>query len=403
MNNCSVKRIISLAVFSLCSAHLNAQTPTKILVTAQQKEQFIRKAQFWTDRGPDLDIANGIPEVAELKTLGTLDCKYDQEETTSAKQESGVTPKFYCKTEKYGTVKVKYAPKNGLEKNKEIFSEVAGSRLLWSLGYGADIDVVMKVRCQGCTEDPWSNTTKPDTGPARTFFPVTVEIGFHGKKIKQEGINDNKKQGFSWKEIGLIDQSLTADQHKLVEAQRDGLRLVAALIQHGDNKPSQQKLMCTDKKGLRIENGQVVCDSTFVYISDVGATFGGAGNTTGPGAKMNFNNWKSKCFWHKSSKPSNLRVELNGSFTGTMDSPNVTEAGRQFLMQQLVRQKYVLLSADGKPTFNDETRARTRLLFQEAHVEMLHKQNNENITADDWAGVFENKVKQIFEPTTKCK
>lgn len=399
----TLKQIITLAVCSIFSSAFNAHSQSKILVTAQQKEQFIEKAQFWTDRGPELDIANGIREVAELKTLGTLDCIYDQEETATAKAESGVTPKFYCKTEKYGTVKVKYAPKNVLEKNKEIFAEVASSRLLWSLGYGADIDVVMTVRCQGCTEDPWSSIAKTDTGPARTFFPATVEIGFPGKKIKQEGITDNKKQGVSWKEIGLIDPGLTPDERKLVDAQRDGLRLVAALIQHGDNKTSQQKLMCTDKKGLRIENGQVVCDSTYVYIADVGATFGGAGNTTGSGAKMSFNNWKSKCFWHKSSKPSNLKVELNGSFTGTMDSPNVTEAGRQFLMSQLVRQKYVVLTADGKPTFNDETRMRTRLLFQEAHVELLHKQNKENITADDWAAAFENKVKQIFEPTTKCK
>jgi len=118
---------------------------------------------------------------------------------------------------------------------------------------------------------------------------------------------------------------------------------------------------------------------------------------------MSFKDWQSKCFWHKSSKPpSNLKVELNGSFTGTMDSPNVTEAGRQFVMQQLLRQKYVLLTADGKASFNDETRARTRLLFQEAQVELLHKQKKENITVDDWARVFENKVKQIFEPTTKC-
>ena len=46
----------------------------------------------------------------------------------------GMTPKFECDLGKNDVVKVKYGEKNG-----EVYAEVAASRLLWALGFQADV------------------------------------------------------------------------------------------------------------------------------------------------------------------------------------------------------------------------------------------------------------------------
>ncbi len=47
---------------------------------------------------------------------------------------TGMTPKFQCDLGKDDVVKVKYGEKNG-----EVYAEVAASRLLWALGFQADV------------------------------------------------------------------------------------------------------------------------------------------------------------------------------------------------------------------------------------------------------------------------
>src|SRR6476661_3654972 len=48
-------------------------------------------------------------------------------------KEPGATPKFACRLPDGDEVKVKYGRENG-----EVYAEVAASRLLWALGFGAD-------------------------------------------------------------------------------------------------------------------------------------------------------------------------------------------------------------------------------------------------------------------------
>src|SRR6185436_17953152 len=64
---------------------------------------------------------------------------------------SGSTPKFDCELPDGGKVKVKYG-----RANPEVFTEVAASRLLAALGFGADrMYVIDRVRCFGCPRDPF--------------------------------------------------------------------------------------------------------------------------------------------------------------------------------------------------------------------------------------------------------
>ena len=64
--------------------------------------------------------------------------------------------------------RVKYGEENG-----EVYSEVAATRLLWALGFGADRVYPVKVVCNGCPEDPMKNSKKVDG--TREFAAAIVE------------------------------------------------------------------------------------------------------------------------------------------------------------------------------------------------------------------------------------
>ena len=72
--------------------------------------------------------------------MATINCRHVEKDT------SGKTPKFTCLMGG-DELKVKYGRDNG-----EIYAEVAASRLLWALGFGADRVYPVRVICTGCPE-----------------------------------------------------------------------------------------------------------------------------------------------------------------------------------------------------------------------------------------------------------
>ena len=71
-----------------------------------------------------------------------MTCDYVEEKQTG-------TPKFDCAISADDKIRVKYGEQNG-----EVYSEVAASRLLWALGFGADRVYPVKVVCNGCPGGP---------------------------------------------------------------------------------------------------------------------------------------------------------------------------------------------------------------------------------------------------------
>ena len=65
-------------------------------------------------------------------------------------------------------MKVKFGEANG-----EMYGEVAATRLLWALGFGADRMYPVKVICRNCPENAVKNG-KPVPGQ-RTFDPAAIE------------------------------------------------------------------------------------------------------------------------------------------------------------------------------------------------------------------------------------
>src|SRR6476661_3699500 len=100
----------------------------------------VRRAQVW--RPGDVaakDLAAGPKEPGAFPLGATVECTWVRREL------GGATPKFTCRLPDGDEVKVKYGRENG-----EVYAEVAASRLLWALGFGADRVYPVRVRCHGC-------------------------------------------------------------------------------------------------------------------------------------------------------------------------------------------------------------------------------------------------------------
>ena len=261
-------------------------------------------------------------------------------------QMGGKTPKFSCKiTRVEGAdgavqtltpemdeepVKVKF----GADDN-EVYAEVASTRLMWALGYYADAWFPVRVECHNCPENVVSGS-----GPAATrmFDPATIVRKFPGHKMYENG---NEEQGWSWKELD------TASGRPTYE--RDGLKLLAAFLQHSDNKPPQQRLAC-DKVHVdqKTQPFTTTCEQPVMLVQDVGATFGGGGWFTSNGsAKMNLQVWSGKKLWNKvgtDGAPRQCEAALRKSLTAHdgLSDPVISEEGRRFdagLMCQLSDQQ----------------------------------------------------------------
>src|ERR1041384_2044149 len=96
-------------------------------VTKQDRLDAIKRAQVWMPTDiPSMDIVNGPQDDRAFTPFAEIRCYYTD------KKLAGQSPKFACSIPPDDTIKVKYGKSNG-----EVYSEVAASRLLWALGFGA--------------------------------------------------------------------------------------------------------------------------------------------------------------------------------------------------------------------------------------------------------------------------
>jgi hypothetical protein len=123
------------------------------------------------------------------------------------------------------------------------------------------------------------------------------------------------------------------------------LKLLAAFLQHSDNKPPQQRLTC-DKVHVdeKAQPFTTTCEKLVMLVQDFGATLGGGGWFTNNGsAKMNLQVWSGKKVWNKvgaEGAPKRCKAALSKSLTAHngLSDPLISEEGRRFdagLMWQL--------------------------------------------------------------------
>ncbi len=345
-------RVIALTVAICCTASLQAQKkdPYK-KVDNDVRLASLRHSQVWMPGNiASKNIRVGPQDGNGFQPEAVVTCDYVEEKQTG-------TPKFDCAISPDDTIRVKYGDENG-----EIYSEVAASRLLWALGFGADRVYPVKVVCKGCPADPMK-TSKRAEG-TREFAAAIVE-----RKLAGDPIELGKDSGWAWVELSFVDQ--TPGGAPL--AHRDALKLLAAMIQHTDTKPQQQRLVCLDKAHGRTAAEDGSCRQPFMMINDLGKTFGQATLTNADKkSAVNFEAWSGTPIW-KDAK--GCVAQLSKSFSGSLEHPRVSESGRQFLAELLAQL----------------TDQQLRHLFEVARF----TKRDPSVSVDDWVRAFKQKRDEI--------
>ena len=276
-------------------------------------------------------------------------CRYAPDEVT------GTTPKFDCELPNGETLKVKYGW------TKEIPSEIAATRLLHALGFGADrVSRVATVRCHGCPFQPFHSRAllemlhlagyadkRRDYSSYRDFRDVSVERNLDGTAIEV-----GEERGWAFHELDTIDPS----RGGATRGEIDALRLMAIFLHHWDNKSSNQRLLCVDA-----ETGD--CRNPLAMIQDVGSEFGPK--------KVDLDNWRSKPIWHGDPRACVVSMKGLPYGGGSFEDVTITEDGRRLLGDRL----------------RQLTPTQIETLFTSAGLDDV----------SEWTAVFRDRVRQIAD------
>lgn len=283
-------------------------------VSMRERAAAIARAQVW--RAPKTPIPRAhLGAVGPAQSL--VECRF------SITDLGGSTPKFDCLLPSGRELRVKY----GL--GAEIPAEAAASRLLTTLGFGADtVTLVERLRCYGCPNEPFVTArafetmrTQPlyervfDENEYKDFDFVAVEQMFAARPIESE-----TQKGWAFFELDSVDPS----KGGAPRAHVDALRLLAVFLAHWDNKAENQRLVClsdTWPKGTP-------CREPFLLLQDVGSTFGPH--------RVDLEAWESSKLWddRAACKLSMERLPYGG---GTFGPTRVSERGRRFFGRLLDR------------------------------------------------------------------
>ena len=316
----------------------------------------IARAQVWSPTNvAAADIKAGPPRADGFPFRATITCDY------LPKQLSGASPKFPCRVGDEDELKVKFGGTNA-----EVYAEVASTRLLWALGFGADHMYPVRVICRGCPQTLAGMSRGNDEW---VFDPATVERKLAGREFPGD-------EGWSWKELDAISEEAGGAP----KAHRDALKLLAVFLQHTDSKPQQQRLLCLDEGSA--DSNDTTCTQPFMMVNDLGLTFGRANTFNLNEKAMNLVDWSATPVWKDATS---CVGNLPKSFTGTLENPVVSEEGRQFLARLL----------------GQLTDAQLRDLFEVSRVTLRLrapiKARSGFATIDEWVDAFKQKRAQITD------
>jgi hypothetical protein len=305
-----------------------------------------------------VDFAANPPDPSGQLSQPLVRCRYLD------RPARGTTPKFDCVLPDGEVVKVKYGHTG------EIHAEIAATRLLAGLGFGADrMYLVPGVRCYGCVRTPFYTVWALDMLRARDVFTRSVpedsytDFAWPAVERRFDGleIDGGRDGGWAWYELASTDP-LRRDSR----AERDALRLVAMLLAHWDNKAPNQRLVCLASPA----DSAGPCPRPFALIQDLGATFG-------PN-KVDLDHWKRAPIWADASRctVSMRQFPYSGA---TFQDTEISEAGRQLIVRQLA-------------ALSDAQRI---ALFTAARFAEFHGGRGPDADPRAWASALHDKIQQI--------
>ena len=304
--------LITIVVISLslqACAHVKPLAPGEAVTENDRKDAIMRAAVWAPTNIRRVDFKAGPRGPGSFTQNQWVNCQYD-----AKKELTGRSPKFACETSPGQEVKVKYGSQNA-----EVFGEVLSTRLFWGLGFPADRMYPVRVRCKGCPKDPKSGPEME--GDGSVFDPAAIERKLPGRAIETE-----PDSGWSFSEL----EDIGPEAGKAARAHRDGLKLLAAFIQHTDSKASNQRLQCPQGQ----EVGKNGCRKPILMVSDLGLTFGHAGLLIRNKNSVSLETWEDVPVWKDDAQ---CVAQLSGSLTGSLSNPKISEAGRAFLAGLLVQ------------------------------------------------------------------
>lgn len=394
-----------------------APAPVLIQTSDSQRQQYLAGATIWKPSGvPTAEqIREGPPGRSPLQGIerdasGEVTCTYEKGGAGSP----GRTAKFTCRTASGRSLRVKYYDGNPQTGNREVFAEVIATRLFWALGFDADPVYPVIVRCLECPANPMTGK-----GPreSRRYVGI-VEAAYEGIIITTNG---DPNQGWRFRELREAVATLPAgEQQARQKTYQDALALLSVFVQHGDRKPSQQRLVCRspldpsagevqtidNDEGFHLpifveSRNRRACQETVATAQDLGATFGGAGQfTSNVRAKAHLSSWAGTAMFaarslkdSRGGAPPPCRGNLAPSGSAEAEpNPPIGDAGRRFLHERL----------------SALTPAHIRALFEAAHLDELKepqqwrdRSSGQLLTGvDAWVAVFQRKVEEIG--STSC-
>ena len=319
------------------------------------REDALARARVWQPPATAIGAADLRSDPGgPLHGLDQIECRYQLKIT------SGITPKFHCALPGGRVIKVKYG-----RVNAEPRAELAATRLLSALGFGADrMHVVKRVRCNGCPLYPHPRWKLLNSLFARAsghvdFEDVVVEDPMPGRSIEA-----GEARGWAWHELERVDPSRGGASR----SELDALRLMAVLLADWDNKAVNQRLICPP--GGDLPDGG--CKDPFAYLQDVGATFGPKG--------LDLEAWQATPMWadHAACRTSMKSLPYQGA---TFRDAVISEGGRRFLADELKQLRP----------------EQVRDLFTAAEFADYPKSSEAGRNVDNWVAAFQDKVRQIAD------
>jgi hypothetical protein len=348
---------------SLPPGNYDSHPHTLKVFTAKEitrREQALAIAKVWQQPEIPIGSANLLETRGneQFKNDAEVVCKFDP----GHEYGTGRTKKFYCTLPSGQSIKVKYANKPDGSDNREVRSEVVGSRLLTALGFGADGDYMPHVvRCFGCPKDPFKKTQATSFDQYTDFTHVAIDIKLVGTNMEAKDA-----QGWSFKELSKI----STDQGHSTLAEVDGLRLLVAFLQNGDTKSANQTLVCLPGA---LREDESTCMTPIAYMSDLGCMFGGQDQV-----KFDVKAWASTNVWADAS--CKVAQPAEPPFSGpTFKGAVISEEGRVFLLS-LMKQL---------------SRGQIEDLFRGVRLD--------EIQVKAWADEFERRVRYLDASDLKCK
>lgn len=349
------KRAAALLPESLPPGSYRERSEPRLELAKERRAELLRRTRVRHATQPAIARVDFSREPGDAPIGELVACRFQLSEPT------GTTPKFECVRPDGEVLRVKYggAP--------EIPAEVAATRLLTALGFGADhVALARTVRCFGCPREPYFVTKALDRVDLAERYARGLDYGTH---VDFDWVSVERKhpgrtivageKGWAWHELDLVDETSGGSPR----AEVDALRLLAVFLAHWDNKLPNQRLVCLEGA---TDDG---CAAPFAVVQDLGATFGPL--------KANLEKWRETPVW---ADPTGCRVTMTKLPYGgtTFHDTVISEAGRALLADALGRL----------------SRAQVEALFAAARfAELAPLYRPRPVT--EWADAFEARVHEI--------